>query len=318
MVPLPRPAQSGMENTGMAQSQKMRGVYAAPQMPMTADLAADIPRYLDHCRWLLAQGCDGLMPLGSTGEAHSFTVDERIAVIDALAASDLGMSRMLVGTSALAMPDAVRLIRHAVAAGAGRVCVQPAFYYKPTDDGLYTYYARLVEQVNDDRLRLLIYDWAANTGVAFSLEVLDRLFTDFAGTIVGIKDSNADAELVQARGAAFPDIELFSGADGGALATMRAGGCGIMSATANVIPGHICAIYRDFASPSAAAVQAEVDALSAVLKTYSFFAAMKELTTHRTGDANWRRVRPPLIELTEAAARALAREVATVGYSAAA
>ncbi len=302
----------------MIEQNKLRGVFAAPLTPMMANLGPDFGRYLDHCRWLIEQGCDGLMPLGSTGEAHSFTVEERMGLIDALAESELDCGRMLIGTSALALADAVRLVRHAVAAGAGRVCVQPAFYYKPTDDGLYGYYANLVEAVGDDRLRLLIYDWAPNTGVDFGLDVLGRLFADFAGTIVGIKDSVGDAELLVARGQAFPEVELYGGTGVTALAAMRAGGCGLMSSMANIVPGHICGIYRGFASAEAETLQAETAAMMEVMGRYSYFAAMKELTARRTGDAAWRRVRPPLCGIDDAAADRLAAEFAGVGDRAAA
>ena len=109
------------------------GVYAAPLTPLKEDLSPDSPRYLAHCRRLLDAGCQGLMPLGSTGEAHSFTVRERFGIMDALADSDLPVGRMLVGTSGLAYPDTIALARHAVDIGVGGVCVQPPFYYKPVD-----------------------------------------------------------------------------------------------------------------------------------------------------------------------------------------
>lgn len=298
--------------------EKMRGVYGAPLMPVDADLNPDLPRYLAHCRWLLAQGCDGLMPLGSTGESHSFTVDERLTVIDALAGSGMEMGRMLIGTNALALPDAARLARHAVEAGAGRICVQPAFYYKPTDDGLYGYYAKLIEMIGDSRTRLMIYDWAPNTGVDFSLELLGRLYEDFPGVITGIKDSDGDAALLRARGQAFPKHELLGGTDVTALAAMRAGGSGIMSSVANVAPGHICGIYRHWQEAEGERLQAEVDAMLAILRRYSYFAALKGYTAARTGEPGWARVRPPLKTLSEAECAALKAEIDAVGKQAAA
>ena len=298
--------------------EKMHGVYGAPLLPVDAALNPDIPRYLEHCRWLLAEGCDGLMPLGSTGESHSFTVDERLRVIDALAASEMDMGRMLIGTNALALPDAARLARHAVDAGAARICVQPAFYYKPTDDGLYGYYAKLIEMIGDARTRLMIYDWAPNTGVDFSLEVLGRLYADFPGIVTGIKDSDGDAELLQARGAAFPEHELFGGTDVTALAAMQAGGCGIMSSVANVAPGHICGIYRAWQRPEGARLQAEVHEMLAIIKRHSYFAALKGFTAARTGEPGWARVRPPLLALDEAECRSLKAEIDAVGKRAAA
>ena len=132
-----------------------RGVYAAPLMPMRDDLSAAHDKYVAHCRSMLDAGCQGLMPLGSTGEAHPFSIDERIVKMDALAASGLPTERMLIGASALALPDTIRLARHAVSIGAGGVCVQPPFYYKPAEDiGLFDFFSRVIDGVGDDRLRL--------------------------------------------------------------------------------------------------------------------------------------------------------------------
>ena len=298
--------------------EKLSGVYGAPLMPVDADLNPDIPRYLEHCRWLMAEGCDGLMPLGSTGESHSFTVDERLAVIDALARSALDPGTMLIGTNALALPDAVRLARHAIDMGAARICVQPAFYYKPTDDGLYGYYAKLIEMIGYDRLRLLIYDWEPNTGVGFSLDLLGRLYGDFPGIVTGIKDSNGDAAQLAERGRAFLDAELLGGTDVTALAAMQAGGCGIMSSMANVAPRHICAIYREWRRPEGERLQAEVTAMIGILRRWSYFAGLKGYTAARTGEPGWARVRPPLKDLSVADCAALAREIDGVAARAAA
>jgi len=131
----------------MSHRARYAGVYVAPLTPTDAEHQPDNRRYLAHCQWLLAQGCHGLMPLGSTGEGHSFTPDERIKLMDVLAEGGVPMDRMLVGASALAYPDAVRMIRHATKLGARAVAVQPAFYYKAGDEGLYAYFKLLVDQV---------------------------------------------------------------------------------------------------------------------------------------------------------------------------
>ncbi|MED5573188.1 MAG: dihydrodipicolinate synthase family protein [Pseudomonadota bacterium] len=131
------------------------GVYAAPLMPMRDELNADHDKYVAHCQSMLDAGCQGLMPLGSKGEAQSFSIDERIVTMDALAASGLPTERMLIGASALALPDTIQLASHAVSIGAGGVCVQPPFYYKPAEDiGLFDFFSRVINGVGDDRLRL--------------------------------------------------------------------------------------------------------------------------------------------------------------------
>ena len=92
-----------------------KGLIAAAATPLTPDRAIDIPRLAAHCRGLLERGCDGINLLGTTGEATSFSVDERLSAMRAVAESGLPLERFLVGTGAANQPDAVALTRAAMA-----------------------------------------------------------------------------------------------------------------------------------------------------------------------------------------------------------
>lgn len=289
----------------MSHRARYAGVYVAPLTPTGADRQPDIGRYIAHCKWLLAQGCHGLMPLGSTGEGHSFTPDERLKLMDALAEGGIPMDRMLVGTSALAYPDAVRMIAHATKLGARAVAVQPAFYYKAGDEGLYAYFKLLVDQVADSRLRIIIYDWESNLGVKFSRAVLERLFADFPDTIVGIKDSNGNREQIAERCAWFPNQAVFSGADATALAVLRAGGTGIMSAYGNILCDTLLRLYREWRTEEGARCQQVIDDFIGVARQFPPFGAIKATMAKLSGDPIWLNGRPPLVALPEAQRQAL-------------
>ena len=298
----------------MSLREQLRGVFVAPLMPSHEDGSADLPKWIAHCRRLLAQGSHGLMPLGSTGEAHSFTVDERLAMIDALAQSGLPMNKMLVGASALAYPDAVRLIKHATSLGAGAVCVQPHFYYKTGDDGVHAWYARLIDLVGDARLKLIIYDWESNIRVAFSLDLLGRLFGDFPGTIVGIKDSNGDKKQIEERCRAFPDRLVYSGTDVTALAGLRAGSNGCLSSYGNVMTATLVRLFDSFRSAEGDACQAALDAYIATARQFSVIAAIKQTMARLSGDSQWVNARPPIVPLTQAQTRALYAKLDAIGF----
>jgi len=289
----------------MSHRARYAGVYVAPLTPTDAEHKPDIGRYIAHCKWLLAQGCHGLMPLGSTGEGHSFTPDERLKLMDALAEGGIPMDRMLVGASALAYPDAVRMIRHATKLGARAVAVQPAFYYKAGDDGLYAYFKLLVDQVADSRLRIIIYDWENNLGVKFSRAVLERLFADFPDTIVGIKDSNGNREQIAERCAWFPDQAVFSGADATALAVLRAGGAGIMSAYGNILCDTLLRLYREWRTAEGDRCQQAIDDFIGVARKFPPFGAIKATMARLSGEPIWLNGRPPLVPLAEAQRQAL-------------
>ena len=106
----------------------LEGVYAAALTPLTADRAPDLGLMVSHCRWLLDNGCDGLAILGTTGEANSFGLKERIGILEGLAEAGLPAAKTMPGTGACAVPDAVALTRVAMDLGAPAVLMLPPFY----------------------------------------------------------------------------------------------------------------------------------------------------------------------------------------------
>ena len=85
------------------------GVYAAVLTPFSDRLEPDVVAFIGHCRWLLENGCNGLAPLGTTGEANSMSVDQRMTLLEALSESDLPRKSMIPGTGSCALADAVRV-----------------------------------------------------------------------------------------------------------------------------------------------------------------------------------------------------------------
>ena len=131
------------------------GVFAAVLTPLDAALAPDHAALARHCRWLLANGCDGLAVLGTTGEANAFSVDERLAILEGLAEAGIPAGALLPGTGCCAVPDTVALTRRALELGAAGVLMLPPFYYKKvSDDGLFAAYSEVIERVGDARLRV--------------------------------------------------------------------------------------------------------------------------------------------------------------------
>jgi 4-hydroxy-tetrahydrodipicolinate synthase len=289
------------------------GLFVAPLLPMTQDLAPDTARWIAHCKFLLAQGCHGLMPIGSTGEGHSLTVAERMKLMDALAENGLPMDRMIVGASALAFPDAVTLIAHATKLGARAVATQAAFYYKGSDQGLYDYFKLLIDKVADPKLRIIIYDWEANLGIKFSHTLLERLFGDFPQHIVGIKDSNGNYEQIADRCRRFPDRAVIAGTDVSQLACLRAGGKGAMSAAGNILYATMLELHREFANEKGEACQKAIDAFGGLLRPLGFFAALKATMAHISGDPAWRTARPPVARLSSADQATLEAGLARMG-----
>src|SRR5918996_5533667 len=126
-------------------TKKLTGVIAAVATAVDATGAPDAARSVKLARFLLDTGCDGLNVLGTTGEATSFSLEQRKRVMSAYAEAGLPGERLMVGTGAAAVADAVALTRHAAELGFAAALVLPPFYYKGVpDDGLVAYVDTLV------------------------------------------------------------------------------------------------------------------------------------------------------------------------------
>ena len=155
--------------------------------------APDLARAVKLARYLLDNGCDGLNVLGTTGEATSFSLDERKAVMSAYKAAGLPLDRLMVGTGAAAVSDAVALTRHAAELGFAGALVLPPFYYKGVpDDGLVAYIDTLVQATADKPIPIYLYHFPAMSGLPWHVTLIKRLLESFPSRIVGLKDSSGD------------------------------------------------------------------------------------------------------------------------------
>lgn len=298
-----------------APAARPRGVLAAALSPLDEDLSPDHEATIRHYRWLLAQGCDGLVCLGTTGEANSFSLDERLALLDALGETELP-AKLIVGTGCCAVPDTVRLTRRALAVGAAGVLVLPPFYYKGvSDDGLFAAYAETIERVADARLRLYVYHFPQMTGLDIGLGLVQRLIRAYPETVVGLKNSSGDWLDISAMIQAFPGFDVFAGSEEFLLETLRLGGPGCMSATVNVLAPQTAELYAKWQDEGAEALQERVTALRRAISRHPPIAAMKAMLARRTGRAAWRGVRPPLVALDPAEEARLTSALEALGFS---
>jgi 4-hydroxy-tetrahydrodipicolinate synthase len=287
------------------------GILAPNLTPFDGDgrIAEDL--YVAHARHLLDAGCAGLVPFGTTGEAASVGMEERMQMLDRLVASGVPASRLMPGTGLTSLPDTVRLTRHAVEVGCAGVLVLPPFYYKAvTDDGLFAYFARLIDGVGDEGLRVVLYHIPHVAGVGLSVPLVRRLREAFPDTVVGIKDSSGDwsntSALLGIEGlAVYPGTELLL------PRAFAAGSPGCITATANVNAPALARssrLVRD-GSDNAPGAFEEARRVRLAVEAHPKIPALKAILAERTGDARWRNVRLPLEPLSPARAEALARLV---------
>jgi 4-hydroxy-tetrahydrodipicolinate synthase len=283
------------------------GVIAPVVTPWGEDGAPDFDRFVEHCEWLLETGCTGLAPFGTTSEGNSLGLDERMEMLEDLVDSGVDPKVLMPGTGTCSVTDAIVLTEHAVEMGCGGVLMLPPFYYKnPSEDGLFRFFAEVIEEVADDDLKIYLYHIPPVAQVGFSLPLIGRLVKEFPKTVVGLKDSSGDWSNTKAILDAYPDLEIFPGSEIFLLDGLRNGASGCISATANVSAGAIRKVFDNWQGPDADKLQEEVTALRKAIQGWPMIPVLKALIAHYRQDPGWAKARPPFTELPEAdAAKAI-------------
>jgi 4-hydroxy-tetrahydrodipicolinate synthase len=289
-------------------SKTLSGVIAAIATPIDESGAPDLARAVKLARTLLDNGCDGLNVLGTTGEATSFSREERMAVMSAYKADGLPLNRLMVGTGAAAVADAVALTRHAAELGFAGALVLPPFYYKGVpDDGLVAYIGALVRATADKPIPIYLYHFPAMSGLPWHVVLIKRLLESFPTRIVGLKDSSGDLAFARAAAAISQDFAVFPSTEAALLEARGGAFAGCISATAN-LNADLCA--RAWAQGD----QAALDAAVMIRKLFDgkpLVSGVKTLLAHIHGDPALARVKPPLAPLSAAD-----RTAVTAGYDA--
>ena len=287
---------------------KIRGVIAPILTPFNDDLTVAQGLYISHAKSLFDQGCAGIVPFGTTGEALSVGIDERVAAIRGLIDGGIDPARLIPGTGLSNVADTARLSRACLDMGCASVLTLPPFYFKAvSQDGLYDYFKQLIAAIGADaRIYLYHIPPIAIVGVPPSLAA--RLHADFPEQIVGIKDSSGDWENTQA----LLDIKgmiVYPGSELPLLEALELGAPGCITATANVNAGAIARVVDLYDQGDIIAAQSLhecVKRLRLALQEYAPIPAQKRLLAIATGDARWANVRPPLTAMSATTGRELA------------
>ena len=283
------------------------GVNAAVLTAMHADLSIDLDRMAAHCRWLLANGCNGLAILGTTGEANSLGVSERIAVLEGLVERGIPAARLLPGISTPALTDTVLLVRHAAGLGCPGVLALPPFFYKsPSEDGLFAWFSEVIQRAGSGA-RIFLYHFPAQSAVPFTVGLVGRLLRAYPSVIKGIKDSSGDFANTRAYVEHFAQdgFEVYCGDDGHLRQLLQIGGAGSISAASNVTSAVNAVVFAEWANAAGAAAQESLSALRRAVTSAALIPGLKALVARHTGDEAWLNIHPPHLRLSGEAAATL-------------
>ena len=275
----------------------LAGVIAAIATAVDANGEPDCERSVALARFLIDHGSDGLNVLGTTGEATSFSLDQRRRVMTAYARSGLPLDRMMVGTGAAAVADAIALSRHAAELGFAGALVLPPFYYKGVaDDGLVAAIDAILTATAARPIPVYLYHFPAQSGLPWHVALVRRLLQTFGERIAGLKDSSGDMAYAREVAGILPRFKVFPSTEA-ALPEARSGiFAGCISATAN-LNADLCA--RAYRAGDAAAL-GEAVAIRKLFDGKPLVPGVKALLAHIRDDPQWAHVEPPLAEFPAA------------------
>jgi 4-hydroxy-tetrahydrodipicolinate synthase len=278
------------------------GINAAVLTAMNADLSIDLDRMAGHCRWLLANGCNGLAVLGTTGEANSLGISERISVLEGLVARGIPAAAMLPGTGTTAIIDTVVLTRRAQELGCRGALLLPPFYYKnPSEEGLLAYFNEVIQRVAGD-IKIYLYNFPQQSAIPFSVEFIGRLLRENPNKVKGIKDSSGNFEnsLSYVEAFARDGFEVYAGDDSLLKSLLEKGSAGSITAASNVNCALGAEVYANWNNATGAAAQDVLSATRKAVISVPLIPALKSLVARNTGDPSWLNIRPPHLKLTAA------------------
>jgi 4-hydroxy-tetrahydrodipicolinate synthase len=295
---------------------RLRGAFAPVLTPFNERLEPDVEHFIAHCRWLVSHGV-GLAIFGTNSEAASLSVNERLFMTDAILRAGIPAARLMPGTGGCSITDAITLTKHAVENGAGGALMLPPFYFKGvSDEGLFAYYAEVIERVADERLKIYLYHIPQFTQVPITLNLISMLRKRYPDTVVGAKDSSGNWDNTKAMldNFAKDGFDVFPASESLLSKAMPLGAAGCISATVNMNPAGIHALFEGWNSLKGADLQAKADVIRTIFQAVPMIPAMKRVVAEFSRQPSWTVVRPPLCALSVAAATDLLKTLADAGF----
>ncbi len=210
----------------------IKGSIVAIVTPMHADGSLDFPGLRKLVDWHIAEGTDGIVIVGTTGESATVSVEEHCELIKLTVEHAKGRIPIIAGAGGNSTAEAIKLTRYAKEAGADAVLQVVPYYNRPTQEGMYQHFKAIAEAID---IPVILYNVPGRTVADMSNDTIVRLSA--IPNIVGVKDATGNiARGLDLLRLAPADFAVYSGDDATAMALMLCGGHGNISVTANVAP----------------------------------------------------------------------------------
>lgn len=295
---------------------RLRGVIAATATPVHSDYSPDVARLLPHLRHLLDTGCDAINLLGTTGEANSFGLQQRLHIMRAVKEARLPMDRFMVGTGVCSLDESVALTQAAADLGFAGALVLPPFFYPGIEPAaLVSYVNALIERIRPGAMKLYLYHIPQNTGVPWPVEIVAQLARERAGLLCGIKDSSGDLAYSRAVVAAAHGLAVFPSSEATLWQADKDGFAGCISATTNLTAADSQFAWTHQGSDAGKQAVERATAARGVLAKEALVASVKAALGVVHQDAEWSRTCLPLLPRNPAQTQALVAALRAAGLA---
>ena len=221
-----------------AAKSSFRGSFTALVTPFKNG-SLDEKAFRELVDWQIAEGTNGLVPVGTTGESPTLSHDEHMKVVEWCIEQSKGRVPIVAGSGSNSTKEAIELSKHAEKAGSDAVLIVTPYYNKPTQEGLYQHFKAINDAIG---IPIIIYNIPGRSVIDMSVDTMKRLFE--LKNIAGVKDATANVLRVSDQRAAMGEgFNQLSGEDGTALGFMAHGGHGCISVTSNVAP-RLCSEFQ--------------------------------------------------------------------------
>lgn len=280
----------------------LSGIYAAAVTPATKELKPDPDQIPGLMEFYADRGCHGALILGTTGEGPSFSLKERVEIMEAAASIKETRPdfRLLAGTGTPSLKETISLNQAAFSFGYEAVVVLPPYYFRGASEaGLLHWFSEVIaESVPGDK-SLLGYHIPQVSGMPLTIELLQQLNTRFLSRFGGLKDSEGKLETTKSFTSAFPDKLILVGNERILTKGLEAGASGAITAMANLLSPWLREIYDNFGVKDTSMLQAKADAARKLLEQYSPFPPSVKFLMAEFADFPIWSVIPPLVSLTQ-------------------
>ena len=263
----------------------IKGIYAASVSIFNKDLSLDIDSTIKHAEKLIKEGCHGVVIFGSTGQAQLISSTEKKNLINKLNDSKL-KNHFMIGTGANALNENIELMKHSLNNGIDRFLLMPPAYYKYGDDGAYSFYENVVQEVPESKI--VLYNFEKLSGYAFSVKLIEKLVKHFPKQIVGVKDSTYNLYQILK----IPNFSILLGSETKLLKGLELGCDGIISAISNVTSSLARRVYDDFQNKKKQSFNEKLCAVRKAFDNYNLISGLHSFMSVK--DEKYKRILPPL------------------------